>query len=314
MKSSAAKIQMTGLDALFGEVPAQAVGDQIQEIALTELYPFKDHPFHVVDDEKMQEMGESVAQYGVLVPGIVRPRSEGGYEIVAGHRRKRASELAGKETMPVIVRDMDDDEATIIMVDSNLQREKILPSEKAFAYKMKVEAMKHQGQRTDLTSCPVGAKSVGTRTDQQIAQNSPDSARQIQRLIRLTELVPHLLNLVDQDKLPLRQAVELSYLLPDEQELLYDVIEDKASGPPSMEQAKKLREYGERTELTTSLIIDILSDEKPAPFKITLKKKCLSQYFPKEYTQQQMEDVILSLLESWKSQQNLSAESEVPKS
>ena len=303
MKSSAAKIQMIGLDALFGEVPAQAVGDQIQEIALTELYPFKDHPFHVMDDEKMQEMAESVAQYGVLVPGIVRPRPEGGYEIVAGHRRKRASELAGKEKMPVIVRDMDDDESTIIMVDSNLQREKILPSEKAFAYRMKLEATKHQGQRTDLTSCPMGAKFAGTRTDQQLAQNSPDSARQIQRLIRLTELVPHLLNLVDQDKLPLRPAVELSYLPRDGQELLYDVMEDKAFGPPSMEQAKKLREYSERTELTTSLIGDILSGEKPAPVKITLKKKCLSQYFPKDYTQQQMEEVILSLLESWKLQQ-----------
>ena len=299
MKGSAAKIQMTSLDDLFGGSPVQVDGDQIQELPLTELHPFKDHPFHVVDDEKMQEMAESVAQYGVLVPGIVRPRSEGGYEIVAGHRRRRASELAGKDTMPVIVRDMGDDEATIIMVDSNLQREKILPSEKAFAYKMKLEAMKHQGQRTDLTSGPVGQK----WSRDAVSDNSPDSARQIQRLIRLTELVPHLLNLVDQDKLPLRPAVEISYLPLDEQELLYDVIEDKAFGAPSMEQAKKLREYGERTELTTSLIIDILTDEKPAPFNITLKKKCLSQYFPKDYTQQQMEEVIFSLLETWKLQQ-----------
>ena len=292
MKGSAAKIQMTSLDDLFGGSPVQVDGDQIQELPLTELHPFKDHPFHVVDDEKMQEMAESVAQYGVLVPGIVRPRSEGGYEIVAGHRRRRASELAGKDTMPVIVRDMGDDEATIIMVDSNLQREKILPSEKAFAYKMKLEAMKHQGQRTDLTSGPVGQK----WSRDAVSDNSPDSARQIQRLIRLTELVPHLLNLVDQDKLPLRPAVEISYLPLDEQELLYDVIEDKAFGAPSME-------YGERTELTTSLIIDILTDEKPAPFNITLKKKCLSQYFPKDYTQQQMEEVIFSLLETWKLQQ-----------
>lgn len=202
-----------------------------------------------MDDEKMQEMAESVAQYGVLVPGIVRPRSEGGYEIVAGHRRKRASELAGKAAMPVIVRDMDDNEAIIIMVDSNLQREKILPSEKAFAYKMKMDALHYQ------------------------------------------------------ENLPLRPAVEVSYLPLDEQELLYDVIEDKAFGPPSMEQAKKLREYSGRTELTTSLIIDILSDEKSSPVKITLKKKCLNQYFPKGYTQQQMEEVIFSLLETWKSQQ-----------
>lgn len=314
MKSSAAKIQMTGLDALFGEVPAQAAGDQIQEIALVELHSFKDHPFHVVDDEKMQEMGESVAQYGVLVPGIVRPRSEGGYEIVAGHRRKRASELAGKETMPVIVRDMDDDEATIIMVDSNLQREKILPSEKAFAYRMKLEAMKHQGQRSVSTSVPLAQKSEGKTSRELLGEQVGESQDQIRRYIRLTHLLPQLLQMVDENKLAFRPAVELSYLPLDGQELLYDVMEDKAFGAPSMEQAKKLREYGERTELTTSLIIDILSDEKPMPFKITLQKKCLSQYFPKEYTQQQMEDVILSLLESWKSQQNLSAESEVPKS
>ena len=298
MKGSAAKIQMTSLDALFGGAVAQAAGDQIQEIPLTELHPFKDHPFHVVDDEKMREMSESVAQYGVLVPVIVRPRPEGGYEIVAGHRRKRACELAGKETMPVIVREMDNDEATIIMVDSNLQREKILPSEKAFAYRMKLEAMKHQGQRLDLTSRPVGA-----RSDETLAGDSPDSARQIQRFIRLTELVPGLLALVDQEKFPLRPAVEVSYLTQDEQELLYDVMENKSFGAPSIEQAKKIREYGGRTDLTTSLIIDILSDKKPPPVKITLKKEYLSQYFPKDYTQQQMEEVILSLLKNWKSQQ-----------
>ena len=303
MKGSAAKIQMTSLDDLFGGAAPQAAGDQIQEIHLTELYPFKDHPFHVVDDEKMQEMAESVTQYGVLVPGIVRPRSEGGYEIVAGHRRKRASELAGKATMPVIIRDIDNDEATIIMVDSNLQREKILPSEKAFAYKMKLEAMKHQGQRSDLTSSPMGMKLEKRQSLDVMADEVGDSRNQIHRFIRLTELVPHLLNLVDQDKLPLRPAVEVSYIPLDEQELLYDLIENKAFGPPSMEQAKKLREYSGRTELTTSLIIDILSDEKPSPVKITLKKKCLNQYFPKDYTQQQMEEVIFSLLETWKFQQ-----------
>ena len=300
MKGSAAKIQMTSLDALFGGAVAQAAGDQIHEIPLTELYPFKDHPFHVMDDEKMQEMSESVALYGVLVPGIVRPRPEGGYEIVAGHRRKRASELAGKQTMPVIVRNMDNDEATIIMVDSNLQREKILPSEKAFAYRMKLEAIKRKaGRPAKGNSGPVGQN----LSRDELAANSPDSARQIQRLIRLTELVPHLLNLVDQDKLPLRPAVEVSYLTQDEQELLYDVMENKSFGPPSIEQAKKIREYGGRTDLTTSLIIDILSDKKPPPVKITLKKEYLSQYFPKDYTQQQMEEVILTLLKNWKSQQ-----------
>ena len=268
MKGSAAKIQMTSLDALFGGTVAQAAGDQIQEIPLAELHPFKDHPFHVVDDEKMQEMSESVAQYGVLVPGIVRPRPEDGYEIVAGHRRKRASELAGKAAMPVIIRNMDNDEATIIMVDSNLQREKILPSEKAFAYRMKLEAIKRKaGRPAKGNSGPVGQN----LSRDELAANSPDSARQIQRLIRLTELVPHLLNLVDQDKLPLRPAVEVSYLTQDEQELLYDVMENKSFGPPSIEQAKKL--------------------------------KCLNQYFPKDYTQQQMEEVVFTLLKNWKSQQ-----------
>ena len=300
MKGSAAKIQMTSLDDLFGGSATLAPTDQIQEITLTELHPFKDHPFHVVDDDKMQEMAESVTQYGVLVPGIVRPRPEGGYEIVAGHRRKRASELAGKETMPVIVRDMDDDEATIIMVDSNLQREKILPSEKAFAYKMKLDAMKHQGQRRDLTCVPLAHKLDKKKSREILSEQVGESQDQIRRYIRLTELVPRLLALVDKEKLPLRPAVEVSYLPLDEQELLYDVIEDKAFGPPSMEQAKKLREYSGRTELTTSLIIDILSDEKPSPVKITLKKKRLNQYFPKDYTQQQMEEVIFSLLETWK--------------
>lgn len=237
MKGSAAKIQMTSLEDLFGGAAPQAAGGQIQELPLTELHSFKDHPFHVVDDEKMQEMAESVTQYGVLVPGIVRPRSEGGYEIVAGHRRKRASELAGKVTMPVIVRDMDNDEATIIMVDSNLQREKILPSEKAFAYHMKLVAMKRKAGRPCKNGAPVGPHYLDGKSRDILAEKSPDSKSQIQRFIRLTELVPHLLNLVDQEKFPLRPAVEVSYLPFDEQELLYDVIEDKAFEPPSMEQA-----------------------------------------------------------------------------
>lgn len=303
MKGSAAKIQMSSLDDLFGGVPAQAASGQIQEIPLAELHPFKDHPFHVVDDEKMREMSESVAQYGILVPGIVRPRLEGGYEIVAGHRRKRASELAGKETMAVIVREMDNDEATIIMVDSNLQREKILPSEKAFAYKMKLEAMKRRAGRPCKNGAPLGPHSLNGKSRDILAEKSPDSKSQIQRYIRLTELIPRLLKLVDEEKIPLRPAVEVSYLTQDEQELLYDVIENKSFGPPSMEQTKKLREYCERTDLTTNLIIDILSDEKPTPVKITLKKECLRQFFPKDYTQQQMEDIILSLLKKWKSQQ-----------
>lgn len=299
MKGSAAKIQMSSLDDLFGGVPAQAASGQIQEIPLAELHPFKDHPFHVVDDEKMREMAESVAQYGVLVPGIVRPRPEGGYELVAGHRRKRASELAGKETMPVIVRELDDDEAIIIMVDSNLQREKILPSEKAYAYKLKLEALKHQGRRTDLTSDPMGPK---FRSNEKLAEQSPDGITQIKRYIRLTQLIPALLNKVDDNKLAFRPAVELSYLSPDGQSALLEWMENQAAAP-SLKQAQRLKEYSKTGELTAKTICAVLSGSKPKSVQITLKKKCLRQYFPKEYTQRQMEEVILSLLENWKFQQ-----------
>ena len=302
MKSSAAKIQMTGLDALFGEAPAQATGDQIQEIALTDLHPFKNHPFHVVDDEKMQEMAESVAQYGVLVPGIVRPRSEGGYEIVAGHRRRRASELAGKEKMPVIVRDMDDDEATIIMVDSNLQREKILPSEKAFAYRMKLEAMKHQGKHSKATSVPVAQKLGGKTSRELLGEQVGESQDQIRRYIRLTYLLPALLQMVDDNKLALRPAVEVSALAKEEQELLISTM-NRLTVIPTLEQAQRLKAYSQNGQLNADAIDDVLAEKKPGTEQITLKKKCLSQYFPKEYTQQQMEEVILSLLETWKSQQ-----------
>lgn len=295
MKGSAAKIQVTGFDDLFGAPVRVADGEHIQEVALSDLHPFKNHPFHVIDDERMQETVESVSKYGVLVPGIVRPRSEGGYEIVAGHRRKRASELAGKETMPIIVRELDDDESTIIMVDSNLQREKILPSEKAFAYRMKLEALNHQGQHA--TSGPVGQK----LSRDELAENSPDSSRQIQRYIRLTYLLPEWLELVDDGKLPMRPAVEISYLLGDEQNLLFEISEDSRS-IPSLAQAQKLKEYSQRTGLDKHLIEDILLDETPAPVQITLKKKHLHQYFPQDYTQEQMEKVIFSLLETWRSQ------------
>lgn len=302
MKGSATKIQMTGLNDLFG-IPSQEPGEHVQEIELSELYTFKNHPFHVVDDDKMQEMAESVAQYGVLVPGIVRPRPEGGYELIAGHRRKRACELAGLESMRVIVRDMDDDGAVLIMVDSNLQREKILPSEKAFAYKMKLDAMKRKAGRPSKNNPrPAGADMIGVRSDEQLAENSPDSARQIQRYIRLTHLVPELLSMVDNGKLSFRPAVELSYLPDQEQRLLVELLEDDVA-PPTIEQAEKLREYCERTELTKWLILDILNEQKVSPVKVTLKSKHLHQYFPKDYTQQQMEEVILSLLEKWKNEQ-----------
>ena len=302
MKGSAAKIQMTSLDALFGGAVAQAAGDQIQEIPLTELHPFKDHPFHVVDDEKMREMSESVVQYGVLVPGIVRPRPEGGYEIVAGHRRKRASELAGKETMPVIVREMDNDEAIIIMVDSNLQREKILPSEKAFAYRMKLEAMKHQGQRPVATSVPVAQKSDGKTSRQLLAEQAGESQDQIRRYIRLTYLIPSLLQRVDENKLALRPAVELSYLTREEQELLWEAV-SRWEVTPSLGQAQQLKEHSKNKQLNGEIMEDLLSNGKVATVQVTLKGPRLHQYFPEDYTQQQIEDIILSLLKNWKSQQ-----------
>ncbi len=241
MKSSAAKIQVTGLGALFGEAPAQAAGDQIKEIPLAELHPFKDHPFHVVDDEKMQEMAESVAQYGVLVPGIVRPRQEGGYEIVAGHRRRRASELADKETMPVIVRDMDDDEATIIMVDSNLQREKILPSEKAFAYKMKLEAMKHQGERGNPT-CARAVHKLKSR-DILAQQAGEKSGMAITRYISLTRLIEPFLQYVDEGKISVNCAADYLSALSEKQQRDVKLVMTSTGLFPSPKQMAELKEY-----------------------------------------------------------------------
>ena len=297
MRNSAAKIQMTGFDDLFGP-SAEPAGGQFQAIALAELHPFKGHPFHVTDDEKMREMAASVAQHGVLVPGIVRPKPEGGYELVSGHRRRRACELAGLDTMPVFVRELDDDEATLIMVDSNLQREKILPSEKAFAYKMKLEAMKRKAGRPGNANCgPVGHKS---RDD--LAEKSPDSARQIQRLIRLTCLHPALLQMVDNNKLVLRPAVELSYLTQEEQASLLEIM-GKLAAVPTLEQAQRLKKYSQEGRLSPDVMDAVLGERRAAVSQVTLKKDCLKQYFPQSYTQKQMEDVIFSLLENWKSQQ-----------
>ncbi len=239
MKSSGKNISLTSYDDIFmvEEGQADSKREKIVEIALSELHPFKNHPFRVVDDERMQETAESIKDYGVLVPGIVRPRPEGGYEIISGHRRKRASELAGKETMPVIVRDLDYDAAIIIMVDSSLQRENILPSERAFALKMKMEAVKRQGERTDLTSCQIGTK---FRADTAVADGTGDSARTIQRFIRLTNLIPPLLNMVDEKRIAFSPAVELSYLQPEEQKALLDGI-DKQQVTPSFSQAQRIK-------------------------------------------------------------------------
>ena len=296
MKSSAKNIQMTSYKDLFELSGSEETGgENVKEIALTEIFPFRNHPYKVLDDEAMQDTVESIREHGVLVPGIVRPRAEGGYELIAGHRRRHASELAGRETMPVIIREMDDDEATIIMVDSNLQRENLLPSEKAWAYKMKLDALKHQGVKD--TSRQLGEKySVDA-----LSENSNDSARNIHRFIRLTELLPELLQMVDDKKLPFNPAVELSYLERVEQgELMGVMYELKAV--PSLEQAKRLKKYSLEGNLYRSVMVAIMAEERSAPVQVTLKNDKLKQYFPQEYTTKQIEEVIFSLLEAWKTE------------
>jgi len=292
MKSSAGKIELTGFDDLF-----QTGGETVQEVPLSELFPFKNHPFQVRDDEAMQKMVESIARSGVLSPGIVRPRKEGGYEIIAGHRRKRGSELAGRETMPVLVRELDDDEATIIMVDSNLQREKILPSEKAFAYKMKLDALKHQGQRRDLTLAPVVPKLPAR---DKIAQDAGEkSGMAITRYIALTKLIPPLLVLVDEEKLSVTSAADyISDLSESEQTDLVTVM-DKLRVIPARSQLVKIKESSKAGTLTVTVIETLLSVAHPAAVQVVLKQARLHQYFPQSYTAQQMEEVIVSLLETW---------------
>ena len=294
MKSSAKNIQMTSFDDLFQSSGNNGSdGEKVQETALTDLFPFRDHPFKVLDDEAMSDMVESVKTYGILVPGIARPGTADGYELVSGHRRKRAAELAGLETMPVIVREMDDDEAVLMMVDSNLQRENILPSEKAWAYRMKLEALKHQGVKD--TSRQLGEKySIDA-----LSENSNDSARNIHRFIRLTELVPSMLQLVDDKKLPFNPAVELSYLTKEEQVNLSEKMAG-LSHVPSLEQAKRLRKFSQEGKLGEGVIEAILTEERRTPPQVTLKGDRLRQYFPVSYTQKQVEDVIFSLLETWK--------------
>lgn len=297
MKSSAKNIQVTKFDDLFSAGnPAGAGRDgNVQEIPLTELFPFKDHPFKVLDDDTMQDTVESIKIHGVLVPGIARPRAEGGYELIAGHRRRHASELAGKTTMPVIVRELDDDEAVLFMVDSNIQRENLFPSEKAWAYKMKLDALKHQGVKD--TSRQLGEKySVDA-----LSENSNDSARNIHRFIRLTELLPELLQMVDDKKLPFNPAVELSYLTQEQQGELMEIM-GELQAVPSLEQAKRLKKYSQEGKLGVDVMDAILTEERPVPVQVTLKNDRLKKYFPKNYTPKQMEDVIFSLLETWKTE------------
>ena len=273
--------------------------ERVQEIPLSELHPFKNHPFRVVDDEAMQRTVESVAQFGVLAPALARPRSEGGYELVAGHRRMRASELAGLETMPVIIRQMDDVTATIAMVDSNLQRETLLPSERAFAYKMKMEAMKHQGERTDLTSGQLGRKSDGKESRELIAEQTGESARQVQRFINLTNLIPELLDMVDRKEIAFNPAVELSFLKKEEQKGFLEAM-DYGQSTPSLSQAQRIKKLSQAGMCTQEAMNTIMNEEKKSELDtVTLKNDVLRKYFPRSYTPKQMQDTIIRLLEQW---------------
>ena len=307
MKSSARNIELKSVDDLFAteESRADAQREKVQEIPLGELHPFRNHPFKVKDDAAMQDTVDSVREYGVLVPAIARPNPDGGYELIAGHRRHHASELAGKETMPVIVRDLDDDAATIIMVDSNLQREELLPSERAFAYKMKLEALKHQGARTDLTSRQVVGK---LEMADIVGKNMGESGRQVQRFIRLTELIPTLLDMVDERKIALNPAVELSYLKKEEQTLLLEAM-DSEQATPSLSQAQRLKKFSQQKMLSLDVMRAVMSEEKKTDLdRVTLKNETLRRYFPKSYTPKQMEDTIIKLLEGWYKKRQLSQE------
>ena len=299
MKSSAKSIRLTSVDDLFSteESRADEQREKVQEIPLSELHPFPNHPFKVVDDERMLDTADSIREHGVLVPAIARPRADGGYELIAGHRRKRGCELAGLDTMPVIVRNLDDDASTIIMVDSNIQRESLLPSERAFAYKMKLEALNHQGKRAGLTSSQLGTKLM--RTDEILAEQSGTSRNQVQRYIRLTELVPNLLDMVDAKKIAFNPAVELSYLKPEEQTALMEAM-DSEQATPSLSQAQRLKRFSQEGTLSPDMMRAILSEEKKADMdRVTLTGDTLRKYFPRSYTPRQMEQTILKLLEGW---------------
>lgn len=301
-KSSGIKLNLPSVDDLFStqEERDGESRESIQDIPIGEITDFPNHPFKVKMDESMMDMAESVKQYGVLVPALVREKAEGGYEMIAGHRRKMASELAGKKEMPCIIRNVTEDEAVLIMVDSNLQREKILPSEKAFAYKMKLEAMNRQGKRTDLTCAPVGHKLKGMKSRDILAEDSKESRETIRRYIRLTELIPPILDMVDNGKVAMRPAVELSYLPKDQQETLYDTMQSEDC-TPSHAQAIKLRKFSESGKLGEDVILSILSEEKPnqvEQFKIP--KKRIDKYFSPGTSMKQMEDTIVKALELYR--------------
>ena len=283
-----------------------AAGGELVTLALSDLQPFSRHPYKVRDDEAMRDMVESIKQYGVLSPAIARPMPDGGYELVSGHRRKRACELAGLETMPVIVRELDDDAAAILVVDSNLQREDLLPSERAFAYKLKMEALRHQGERSDLTSRQVGDK---LKAADKVGEDVGESARQVQRYIRLTELIPPLLDMVDERKIAFNPAYELSFLTKDEQNLLLDAM-DSEQATPSLSQAQRLKQFSQRGELDAAVMRAIMSEEKKEVERVTLKSETLRKYFPASYTPKRMEETIIRLLEQWQKQQKRRREAE----
>ena len=298
MQKRGGNVSLNKYDDIFSTEQSRAEDrlEKVREIPLAELHPFKNHPFKVLDDESMQRTVESIARFGVLSPAIARPSPDGGYELVAGHRRHHACELVGMETMPVIVRELDDDAATILMVDSNLQREIILPSERAFAYKMKLEAMRHQGERTDLTSRQVVGK---LEAADMLGKDTGESGRQIQRFIRLTELIPELLDMVDQKQIAFNPAVELSFLKPEEQKQLLEAM-DYAQATPSLSQAQRLKKYSQEGKCTFEVMCTVMDEEKKTDLdRVIIKQDVLRKYFPKSYTPKQMEDTIIRLLEQW---------------
>ena len=307
MPKKGGNISLKGYDDIFSTEQSRTESQQkrIQEIPLSELHPFEGHPFRVVDDEDMLKTVESVKEFGVFTPAIVRPDPDGGYEIISGHRRHRASELAGKDTMPVIVRDLDDDSAIILMVDANLQRETILPSERAYAYKMKLDAIKHQGTRSDLTSDQVGPKLTAA---QKVAEEANDSQTQVKRFIRLTELIPELLDMVDTGQIKFNPAVELSYLAHEEQKDILSAM-DYAQAAPSLSQSQRIKKLAQEGECSLEAMCEIMDESKKGELdRVTLKTDILRKYFPKSYTNKQMEEKIIQLLEQWQKKREKSME------
>ena len=305
MPKNSLNVSLKGADDIFSteESRQEQQREQVQQIPIGELFPFKNHPFKVLDDESMQRTVESVEQYGVLSPLIARPRPEGGYEIISGHRRQHAAQLAGLDALPVIVRNMDDDAAVLLMVDSNLQRENILPSERAFAYKMKLEALKNQGARSDLTCVQIGHKLNGAKARDIVADESGDNARNVQRFIRLTSLIPELLDMVDEKKIAFNPAVELSYLDEAQQRDFLEAMNDTQNAP-SLSQAQRLKKLAQEGHFSYDVAFAVMGEEKKDELdKVVIKNDTLRKYFPRSYTPKQMEDTIIKLLEQWQRKQ-----------